>query len=75
MAKTSILVCNVPNGLTLRLFEWKEGEFGIKMAHETGDRVTLVEGENVVDADLAAQWLEQNAKSDLVTRGMVHLKQ
>lgn len=72
---THTVHCRSPNGVTLRLHEVVEGPLGIK-EHRVDPKskpVTLSCGDNEVDAEFWARWLEHNAESSLIASGELHV--
>lgn len=74
MAKTLTVMCSHPCGLSLRVFEFREGELGSKIAVQVGDTLTLNAGRNEnVDADFINAWLAQHKDSDLVKNSVISI--
>lgn len=77
MARVVTVLCAMPGGLHLRLFEMRpEPDTGVKKAFFTGNALQLKEGRNVaIDADFMEAWFEQNRQdNDLVTGNFVSIE-
>ena len=65
MAELVTVHCHAPSGLILHLDEMRDGELGIKRAHQIAT-LTLKNGLNDnIDADFMEAWLEANKNSSL----------
>ena len=65
-----VVHCHLPRGVQLRLFDQHSAP--TEPMRETG-RFALHAGENLVDADFANAWFEQNRNSELFLSGNISL--